>query len=122
MHNLQRTWDLLDRLQRTEADDEFTRSTVEMVALRAAEDVQTDNLAIRRKRGLQWAALAAVAVLAIAVGFGVVQYQITRPQRELVRDLPVIENVDEYRTVESMDFLQRLQKEGLFASEVDNGM
>ena len=34
---------------------------------------------------------------------------------------PVIERVDEYSNIENVDFLKQLQKEGLFAAEVNDG-
>lgn len=117
---LQQAWDLLDSLQRTEADDDFTRSTVEMVALKATSDVQAENSAVRRSRGLAWLGLAAAVCLAAAMGYTLVQKRLTRADRELVRDLPVIQKIDEYANVESVEFLQRLQNEGLFAAEVND--
>lgn len=117
---LQQAWDLLDSLQRTEADDDFTRSTVEMVALRAEGDVQTENQAVRRSRSLAWLGLATAACLAAVLGYMGLSKRLSRPNRELVRDLPVIEKIDEYANVESVDFLQRLQSEGLFAAEVSD--
>jgi len=33
----------------------------------------------------------------------------------LLQDLPVIQNVDEYRYADSIEFLRMLEKEGLFA-------
>jgi hypothetical protein len=50
-----------------------------------------------------------------------VRYRLDEPNRELVRDLPVIERIDDYRNIDSMEFLQSLQSEGLFAAEVDDG-
>ena len=117
---LQQAWDLLDSLQRTEADDDFTRSTVEMVALRATDDVQSGNQAVRRTRTLAWLALVAAACVAAVLGYRGLSNRLSRPNRELVRDLPVIEKIDEYANVESVEFLQRLQNEGLFAGEVSD--
>ena len=37
-------------------------------------------------------------------------------------DLPVIEKIDQLGSVDSVEFLERLQSEGLFAAEVDDGM
>jgi anti-sigma factor RsiW len=117
---LQQAWDLLDALQRSEADDDFTRSTVEMVALRAEGEVAAQNQAVRRSRGLAWAGLVGGACLAAALGYIVLHNRLTRSDRELVRDLPVIEKIDEYANVESVEFLERLQNEGLFAAEVSD--
>jgi anti-sigma factor RsiW len=117
---LQQAWDLLDSLQRSEADDDFTRSTVEMVALRAEGDVAAQNQSVRRSRGLAWAGLAGGACLAAALGYVVLHGRLVRSDHELARDLPVIEKIDEYANVESVEFLKRLQNEGLFAAEVSD--
>jgi hypothetical protein len=39
-----------------------------------------------------------------------------------VRDLPVIERVDEYMKIDSVEFLKQLQREHLFPAEVDDGV
>jgi anti-sigma factor RsiW len=117
---LQQAWDLLDSLQRSEADDDFTRSTVEMVALRAEGDVRSGNEAIRRSQALAWIGTAAAAALAAWLGYSALMHRLARPNRELARDLPVIERIDEYVNVDSVEFLQRLQSEGLFAVEVSD--
>ena len=119
---LQRAWDLLDALERTEADDDFARSTVEMVAVKAADDVQ----AARKRSKFRQAWLYALGVSAMTVsliaGYLLVARLADRPNRELVRDLPVIERVDEYRNAESVEFLRALHDEQLFAQEVDDAL
>lgn len=119
---LQRAWDMLDTLQRTEADDSFTQSTVAMVALKAQEDVKADNSSVRKKRSLAWIGLAACVLAAAALGYSILHNRLSEPNRELVRDLPVIERVDEYRNVESVEFLQQLAREHLFAGEGEDAL
>ncbi len=120
LNRLEKAWDLLDTLGRTEADDSFTHSTVAMVALKAEDDVHAGAKATGRKRSLAWLGLGTAAVIAAAGAYFVVDQRLNRDNRELVRDLPVIERVDEYRNIESVDFLVELQKEGLFAAEVSD--
>ena len=122
LNQLQKAWDLLDTLGPSEADDNFTHSTVAMVALKAQDEAQTNDQAAGRKQRLTWAALAGLALLSALGAYIVVDRQLNQENRELVRDLPVIERVDEYRNIESVEFLQELQKEGLFAAEVDHGL
>lgn len=40
------------------------------------------------------------------------------PDAQLVRDLPVIENLDQYLVADDIEFLRDLQRDGLFAMEV----
>jgi anti-sigma factor RsiW len=118
---LQRTWDLLDNLHRTEADDDFVNSTVAMVAVQEEIEARTQRLLVVRRRNYAWVGLAVLLLVAVGVSFFVVHRVVTRDQRDFVRDLPVIEHVDEYRYIDSLDFLKSLERENLFAAEVDDG-
>ena len=69
-----------------------------------------------------WLAVAAVALVSIASGYAVLYRGMTRGDRNLVRDLPVIEHVDEYLNIDDISFLKQLEQENLFAAEVDDGM
>jgi anti-sigma factor RsiW len=119
---LQRAWDLLDALERTEADDDFARSTVEMVAVKAADDVQAARKRSQMRQAWLYALGGSAVTASLFAGYLLVSRWLDQPNRELVRDLPVIERIDEYRTAESVDFLRELHKEGLFAREVDDGL
>ena len=44
----------------------------------------------------------------------------SRANDQLVRDLPVIENIETYEYADSVEFLKQLDKSGLFASEGDD--
>lgn len=118
---LQQAWDLLDNLRGAEADDEFTASTVAMVAVQAEQESQSQQLRVVRQRSLAWLALTAVVLLSAACGYLVLNRRVTRADRNLVRDLPVIERVDEYRYIDDVSFLKALERENLFAAEVDDG-
>jgi anti-sigma factor RsiW len=118
---LQRAWDLLDTLQQTESDDDFVHSTVAMVAVQAEQDAKTQKVRIVRRRNLMWLAISGVVLLSATLGYLVIQRRLSREDRELVRDLPVIEHVDEYRTIENLDFLKQLAQENLFPGETDDG-
>lgn len=121
LSQLQHAWDLLDNLRGTEADDEFAASTVAMVAVHADQESKSRQVRVVRQRSLTGVALAAVAVLSMAAGYYVLHRRVTRDDRNLVRDLPVIERVDEYRNIDDLSFLKALERENLFAPEVDDG-
>jgi anti-sigma factor RsiW len=118
---LQRAWDLLDTLQQTESDDDFVHSTVAMVAVQAEQDAKTQKVRIVRRRNLMWLAVSCLVLVSATLGYVAIQRGLTREDRELVRDLPVIEHVDEYRTIENLDFLKQLAQENLFPAETDDG-
>lgn len=122
LSHLQRTWDMLDTLARAEAGDDFAKSTMEMVAVRAEEDSKTGQMRAVRRRSYAWLAIAATVLLAAVAGYGLATRRLTQPNRELVRDLPVIERIDEYHSADSVEFVQKLHQEGLFAGEVGDGL
>jgi hypothetical protein len=119
---LQQAWDLLDNLRASEADEDFVQSTVAMVAVQAEEEARTMRLKVVRRRNLGWAAVAAVTLASLACGFAYIRYKLTEPDRNFVRDLPVIQHVDEYRYIDDIDFLKQLAHEDLFPAEVDDEM
>jgi len=118
---LQQAWDLLDNLGRTEADENFTQSTVAMVTVKASDESTEGLHQARRRKMLGWAGLGGLAVVAAVAAFVVVDRRLNSENRALARDYPVIERIDEYSNVESVEFLKRLQMEGLFAAEVSDG-
>lgn len=114
LKKLERTWDLLDRLPKAEVGEQFTRTTMEMVALAATEDAQ-QAAAERPKleRRQRWVGLAASAA-ALAVGFAIGHQLWPNPNARLLEDLPVVDNLDLYYQVDDVDFLKMLDREGLF--------
>jgi hypothetical protein len=65
-----------------------------------------------------WLLVIAVAVLSTLTGYFLVNSTLSTPNRQLVEDLPLIENLDAYRHAEQIEFLRALQREGLFTLEV----
>jgi anti-sigma factor RsiW len=121
LNQLQRAWDMLDNLRRSEADDDFVNSTVAMVAVHAEEAAKTQALRAVQRRNFTWLALAAVLALSMATAYVGFQQRLSRDNRQLVRELPLIERVDDYFNVDSFDFVKQLQHENLFSAEVDDG-
>ena len=97
LNQLQRAWDLLDTLNRTEADDDFVHSTVEMVAVQAVEEAKTQKL--RTSGGGTWAGWRwrSSCWPSRARPTASCRVSLPRPNRELVRNLPLIERVDDYQ-------------------------
>lgn len=119
---LQKAWDLLDLLSKAEPDAEFTRSTVEMVAIQQEKDAEQLQTSAERSKWLWLAGGGLAIVLSLAAGFVIARYQLEAPERQLLQDYPVIQRVDELRHAESVDFLERLRQEGLFAGEGEDAI
>jgi anti-sigma factor RsiW len=117
LNELDRAWDLLDELPQTVADEKFVRSTVEMVAIAAAEEAGAAQRRSIWPRVASYAAVGAMVLCAAIFGYRAVKYYTEAENRALARDLPVIEKLDLYRRV---DFLRQLRDEGLFDEEQSN--
>ncbi|HVW36657.1 MAG TPA: hypothetical protein VHB99_05110, partial [Pirellulales bacterium] len=104
LQQLQQAWDLLDRLPQAEVDDQFTRSTVEMIAVAAEEDVEQPAASRAARWG--WALKAAALAMACAAGFAIVRFGWPDANERLLRDLPLLENLEAYRQTPSVEFLR----------------
>ncbi len=120
MHELDRTWHMLDVLDSPPTSEDFTRTTLEMVAVAAADDVQKAKAEAprRRLRTAVWTALGLSG--AAAAGFLLAARLVPDPNKDLLQDLPIIENFDQYREVDNIEFLRALNKEKLFAEDTDD--
>jgi anti-sigma factor RsiW len=118
---LARTWDLLDQLPRLSSGEDFTARTMAVARQEEApkpllsplliERLQSESL---RRGGIVLAWLAVLAGSAFA-GFNITSRMIPDPSEDLLRNLDVVEKLDLYRNVESVEFLTQLdQKIGSF--------
>jgi hypothetical protein len=115
----QQTWEMLDDLPREAADDDFVDTTLELVTVRAEEDlkVQRDGWIGQLMR--QWSVVG-ISVLAACVfgflvttGVAALLYSsgvMTDTNDALLADLPVIENIDRYQLAQDIDFLRALDE------------
>ncbi len=119
---LDHTWSLLGKLSPASVDDVFTRTTIEMVSVKAAEELAEQQAEIpRRRRRRSWIGAVALAASA-AAGFVAVMLFWPNPNRQLLEDLPVLEDLDELQRVFSKDekdlhFLRLLHERKLFAKD-----
>jgi anti-sigma factor RsiW len=118
---LERTWDMLDGLERSSVEDTFTQSTLEMVSLAAAEDVRQELAEAPRRRRRQWLVVSTSLLAAASAGFLITAMLRPNPNRELLENLPVLENLDRYSEINDIDFLRLLAAEDLFPAEDDDG-
>jgi anti-sigma factor RsiW len=118
----QRAWDLLDELPRPAVDEQFTQTTVEMIALSAAENVDRKERHGSLYQKLTWGLGGGLALVAAIIGYAFTSHLNSGPNRQLVNDLLVLENLDAYRHAEDIEFLRALEREGLFSAEVEDGL
>lgn len=120
MRQHQRAWDLLDELAREEASDDFAQTTLQMVAVAAANDIKKDTADAGTRRVRRWVTAGASLVAASLIGFWATSSLLEQPNLDLLRDLPVIENLEAFQQAGDVDFLRALENEGLFVAEVEN--
>lgn len=121
LQQLAQSWDLLDQLPRTTVDDAFTRSTVEIVAQAAEADLGRDASAAPRRHRSRWIWTAVAALAACVAGFLLMANFRTDPNEQLLRDLPVIQDQDQLKAAGNIEFLQKLDRSGLFPEENGDG-
>ena len=112
MSDLDRAWTALEELPAATVDDNFTRTTIDMVAVVAEHDRAAHTMAMatqHRKR--RWLAAAACALVAVAA-FVIVRATSTRMDRALVADLPVVAQLEELRQIRDLAFLRGLSQIG----------
>ena len=113
LHRLQRTWDILDQLPQAELKNSFTQSTLEMVVADAKKQTR-QKLASYWEWPLRIAAIVGAPLAMFFLSSMAVRFWQDSPNRELIENLPIIDNVDVYLKAESIEFLTQLRDTGLF--------
>ncbi|MDP6722260.1 MAG: hypothetical protein QGF59_26585 [Pirellulaceae bacterium] len=121
MREHQQAWDLLDELPREEVSDDFAQTTLKMVAVAAASDIKENTVENGRRRRWLRVVTGASLIASSLAGFCVAAALLARPNRQLLEDLPVIENLEAFQQAENVDFLLALEDEGLFVAEDNDG-
>jgi anti-sigma factor RsiW len=117
--SLKRTWGLLDYLPKPEPSPNFTHRTLEKMA---PIPTATQMPFLRRSLrpwwiGAGWAAAIVMAASAGYIGVGMTRIGRDTTDRDLTRDLRVIENKRFYDHVDDLDFLKSLDKPDLFGED-----
>lgn len=117
---LEQVWDALDELPREEVAQDFTHSTMEMVAQGAEEDLSREMSAVPARRRLHWFFAGLVGILSTLAGLAIASFLWPNPNEQLVADLPILLHLDEYRAIEDIGYLRRLHESGAFHTSSDD--
>ncbi|WP_145052560.1 anti-sigma factor family protein [Lignipirellula cremea] len=116
----QQVWDALDSLPKATADAKFAQTTIEIVAQSAAVDEATQQKTVKTARWYWLAAAAVCTLFCFSLGYLAITAVASRENNRLVRDLPMLENLDGYEQVDSLEFLELLEQSGLFSGETSS--
>ncbi len=108
LSRLERTWDALDDLEQVEVDEDFAKTTIEMVALVAEEELQQEDEQRPARLRRRWLIGSAGLLSAWLVGFVAAWALWPDPNAPLIEDLPVLEHLDEYQQIDDIEFLELL--------------
>ncbi len=117
LESLSGSWDMLDQLKQPQVKTDFTESTMELVALAAQSDIKQSRAVGNIDRLRRYATLVAALSAAGFIGFFAVALFRPDPNRQLLEDLPVVQRLDEYRQIDSIEFLHELHKSELFSED-----
>ncbi|OHB70991.1 MAG: hypothetical protein A2V70_15250 [Planctomycetes bacterium RBG_13_63_9] len=121
LQQLDRAWELLDELDTPQVGEAFTHTTLEMVTTAASEEAERSLAEAPRRRRRRRTIAAAALLTAGLAGFLTVYWFWPDPNKELIRNLPVLERLDEYQHAGDIEFLRMLHQRKLFSEEDDNG-
>ncbi len=111
---LDASWNLLERLPRTELGENFTRTTLELVAEQAEEQLKQSKVGQPKKRIFGTVALIAAMFLAGVLGVFVADWFSPNKNAVLLENLPVIQQLDQLEQVGDFEFLQQIHEQNLF--------
>jgi hypothetical protein len=114
LQSLERTWDMLDQLDAAPLAEPLAHTTLEMVAVAAREELENDRRMAPRLRRRRWVAALVCLLAALGAGFVAAAAFWPDPNRELLENLTVLEDLDQYRQIESIEFLRMLRDRELF--------
>ena len=119
---LQQAWDLMDELPRVSSDESFTKSTVELIVVSAESEANVTVVRRKTWRNVIWVIGLLSATAAAWGGFLLVSQFNNRDNQELLRDFPLVQEIDIYDPIESLEFLKQLEAAGVFDEELDDAI
>lgn len=112
---LSRTWDLLNLLPQSRVSETFTEKTITTIRVSEKPLVTGQEAWVQTtRRVVILSAWAIVLGLAFGVGFQLASRLIPDSSRQLVEELPIIQNLDLYQEIESAEFLEELNRHRVF--------
>jgi hypothetical protein len=115
------SWNLLDHLPRAALDEAFARTTVELLVAEARKEIAAEQAALPLRKRRRWIAAAVAGLAAAMIGFIAVFVAWPNENEKLLRDLPVVKNLELYDVTPkegAIEFLRDLESQDLFVDDV----
>ncbi|MDA7979267.1 MAG: zf-HC2 domain-containing protein [Pirellulales bacterium] len=118
--DLDATWNLLEHMPRAELGEKFTRTTLELVAQQAEEELEQLGTT-RPKLNIALAATLIVGMFTAGL-LGVLGADLISPNDNevLLENLPVIQQLDQLEQIGDYEFLHELHKREIFEAEIED--
>lgn len=112
---LARTWEMLDMLPPATASEDFASKTMtNLKAMESPLQITEQWWYVHLKRVLVAGGWILSLLASAWLGFQIARVWIPNPHEQLLQDLPVIENLDEYQEAGEIEFLNELKRSSLF--------
>lgn len=108
LNDLRSAWDLLEELPPVKPNPKFARSTIEMVAMSAADQAERKKDPLRNWR--MWSAVLLIVPLMFGIGYAIVRSTQRIAERQALAVLPVLADWDALKWVERYDWLQKIHE------------
>ncbi len=107
---LEQAWTALESLPTTKVDDDFARTTIEMVTVAAVREAkaQSTSQAVIGRRRKYWMAAGGLAIA--MASFAAARVLVPSRDNALVADLPVIEQLDVLTEISDVEYLRGLAR------------
>ncbi|MBB73771.1 MAG: hypothetical protein CMJ75_04570 [Planctomycetaceae bacterium] len=115
---LQRSWELLDLLPSPKLSESFCNTTVEMAVVIADERMRADQSWLLRRRWLLGLAGTVACVTSALASYAGIQWLGGQQDARLLQEVVMIKHLEALTHGESVTFLKRLERAGLFTDEL----
>lgn len=116
---LSKTYDLLDELPRPDAPNDFLEKTLATAKLEQVKNpISEQRWFITSQQILILTGWTLALVVASVIGFWLTNQFVERPDDAMVEELPLIQNLDRYEEVQSVEFLNLLTTDEKLLNEM----
>lgn len=117
VESLSKTWELLGELPSVEASNEFTERTLASIQTASAPQIPQPVISPQIRQKLLWTSLLTGIVCSAVFGFWMTNRGIPDQTDSLLKNLPVVQKLDVYEEVGSVEYLKELEQLGPLATK-----